>query len=131
MQAIPSDLKIPDWAAVPTGRRTTAVSRPQMVVGGAALTVALMRLLGSSRAAPLRRAIRARYIENRLRRFERAWERATGERLTTAAFYDRFCAGEIDTPFAVRWAKYYEVTLAHPAPRDGLSHLGLRRPIRT
>ena len=101
-----------------------------MVVAGAALTVILLRLLDRSRAAPTRRATRASHTEKRLRKFERAWKRETGEHLTTAAFYDRFCAGEIETRSAARWAKYYEATLARPAPRDGLSHLGLHRPVR-
>lgn len=129
MQAILADLKIPAGRGLP-GRQTTAVSRPvQLVVASAALTVALLRLLDKSRAAPTRRPTRASHIEKRLREFERAWERETGERLTTAAFYDRFCAGEIRTRSAASWAKYYEATLARPSPRDGLSHLGLHRPI--
>jgi hypothetical protein len=65
-----------------------------------------------------------------LREFEQAWEESTGEHLSTAAFYDRFCAGEFDTRFGARWATYYEATLAQPATRDGLSHLGLHRPAR-
>jgi hypothetical protein len=96
-----------------------------MVLAGAALTDILLRL---SRAAAARRTPRTTDIEERLREFEEAWEKSTGERLSTAAFYDRFCSGEFDTRFGARWATYYEATLARPAPRDGLSHLGLHRP---
>jgi hypothetical protein len=39
----------------------------------------------------------------------------SGSGLTTAAFYDRFCAGDFDTRFGVRWATYFEATLARPA----------------
>jgi DNA-binding LacI/PurR family transcriptional regulator len=97
------------------------------VLAGAALTDILLRLLARSRAA-ITPSPRTTDIEERLREFEQAWEQSTGERLSTAAFYDRFCSGEFDTRFGARWATYYEATLARPAPRDGLSHLGLRRP---
>jgi hypothetical protein len=89
-----------------------------LVLAGAALTDIFLRL---------RRSIRRPDIEERLREFERAWEQSTGERLSTATFYDRFCAGDFDTRFGSRWATYYEATLARPASGDGLSHLGLRR----
>lgn len=51
-------------------------------------------------------------IENRLREYERAWEQATGEHLSSADFYERFCAGDFDTRFGTRWATYYEATAA-------------------
>jgi hypothetical protein len=101
----------------------------QTILAVAALTDIFLRLLDRSRAAAARRAPRTTEIEERLREFERAWEQATGERLTTAAFYDRFCAGEFDTRFGSRWATYYEATLAHPTTREGLSHLGLHRAL--
>ena len=99
----------------------------QMVLATAALTDILLRLLDRSRVAAIGKANRTD-IEERLREFERAWEQSTGERLSTAAFYDRFCAGDFDTRFGARWATYYEATLARPATDEGLSHLGLRRP---
>jgi hypothetical protein len=99
-----------------------------LVLAGAALTDILLRLLErSSKAAAIARSIWTPDLEERLREFERAWEQSTGERLSTAAFYDRFCAGDFDTRFGTRWATYYEATLARPASGDGLSHLGLRR----
>jgi hypothetical protein len=101
-----------------------------MILAGAALTDILLRLLDTSRARATGRATRKTDLEERLREFERAWEHATGERLSTAAFYDRFCAGEFDTRFGARWATYYEATLARAPARDGLAHLGLRRPVR-
>jgi len=53
-------------------------------------------------------------------------------RKAATAFYDRFCAGDFDTRFgAARWATYYEATLARPATGEGLSHLGLRRRVRS
>ena len=112
----------------PAGWRPKAMSgAAQMVLAGAALTDILLRLFDRSRAAATRGASRMTDIEERLREFEHAWEKGTGERLSTAAFYDRFCSGEFDTRFGARWATYYEATLARPAPRDGLSHLGLHR----
>ncbi len=130
MHAIRSDLKIPGWLTEPIGQRVAAASGPlQMILAGAALTDILLRLLDRSRTAATARATRTTDIQERLREFERAWEQATGERLSTAAFYDRFCAGDsdFDTRFGARWATYYEATLARPEPRDGLSHLGLNR----
>ena len=125
----PSDLKIPGWL---TGPRAATTSRPvQLILATAALTDILLRLLDMSRVAAIGKATRTTDIEERLREFERAWEQSTGERLSTAAFYDRFCAGEFDTRFGARWATYYEATLAHRAPAEGLSHLGLRRPSRS
>jgi hypothetical protein len=86
-----------------------------MVLVGAAVTDILLRLLERSRVAAVGRATRTKTdIEDRLREFERAWEQSTGEHLSTAAFYDRFCAGDFDTRFGARWATYYEATLARP-----------------
>jgi len=108
------------------------MGRPvQMVLAGAALTDILLRLLKRSRVAATGKATRTTDIEERLREFERAWEQSTGERLSTAAFYDRFCAGNFDTRFGARWATYYEATLARTATGEGLSHLGLRRRVRS
>ena len=97
-----------------------------MILAGAALTDILLRLLARSRTAASGRVARTTDIEEKLRVFERAWEQETGEQLSTAAFYDRFCAGDFDTRFGARWATYYEATLARPAAA-GLSHLGLHR----
>ena len=33
----------------------------------------------------------------------------TIERITTAEFYDRYLTGELDSPFAMAWASYYEI----------------------
>ena len=126
---VSSDLRIPDWSAL--GRRFVALSEPaQVILASAALTDVLLRLLKVSRRAATFRTARGTDIQERLHEFERAYEESTGERLSTAAFYDRFCAGEFDTRFGARWATYYEATLTSPAPREGLSHLGLRRPTR-
>lgn len=127
---VSSDLRTPDWSAL--GRHVLALREPaQVILAGAALTDILLRLLNVSRRAATFRIARRTDIQERLREFERAYEQATGERLSTAAFYDRFCAGEFDTRFGARWATYYEATLTPPAPRDGLSHLGLHRPTRS
>jgi hypothetical protein len=129
VQATTSDLKIPGWLLASVGRRAPTMSRPiQMILATAALTDILLRLLDRSRVAG---TTNRTDIEERLREFERAWEQSTGERLSTAAFYDRFCAGEFDTRFGSRWATYYEATLTRPATSEGLSHLGLRRPSRS
>ena len=45
-------------------------------------------------------------IEQRLREFERTHARATGEQLSSAAFFDRFKAGEFDSLFGMRWAAH-------------------------
>jgi hypothetical protein len=47
-------------------------------------------------------------LEELLRSFEDAWATSSGERLTSAAFYDSYRAGEIDSLFATSWASYYE-----------------------
>jgi hypothetical protein len=88
-----------------------------MVLVGAALTDILIRLLARPRAAAIGKVIRMPHtvMESRLRVCEGAWEQITGEQLSTAAFYDRFCAGDVDTRFGARWAKYYEAMLARPA----------------
>jgi aromatic ring hydroxylase len=130
VQPIRADLKIPRWLMERIGQRAAATSGAlQVVLASAALTDILLRLLDRSRAS---RRTRKTDIQERLREFELAWEQSTGERLSTAAFYDRFCAGDsdFDTRFGARWATYYEATLARSEPRDGLSHLGLRRPSR-
>jgi hypothetical protein len=129
VQTIRAELKIPDWLTAPVGRPAAAMSRPvQIVLAAAALTDILLRIAERSRAAAsARRPTRITDLEERLREFEHAWEQATGERLSTAAFYDRFCAGEFDTRFGARWATYYEATLARPVNQAGLSHLGLQR----
>ena len=130
MQASLPDLRGLARLAGPVARRAARTTGPvQVVLAGAALTDIVLRLFDRSRAVVAGRTTRTTDIEERLREFERAWEQATGEHLTTAAFYDRFCAGEFDTRFGARWATYYEATLAQPAHRDGLSHLGLHRPI--
>ncbi len=115
MPATRSDL-IPGWLTAQVERRAAAMSGPfQMVLVGAALTDILLRLLDRSRVATTGRVTRTKTdIEDRLREFERAWEQATGEHLSTPAFYDRFCAGDFDTRFGARWATYYEAMLARP-----------------
>jgi hypothetical protein len=130
VRATRSDRKIAGWRMPLDGRRAAALSEPvRIVLACAALTDIVVRLITVSRAACTARTERTSDIE-KLREFERAWERQTGEQLTTAAFYDRFCAGDFDTQFGERWAGYYEATLGRPPTRDGLSHLGLHRPRR-
>jgi hypothetical protein len=51
-------------------------------------------------------------IAARLREFERIWAKSSGEKLTSAAFYERFCAGDFDTRFGAKWATYYEAAQA-------------------
>jgi hypothetical protein len=55
----------------------------------------------------IRRVGRAE-LEELLRSFEDAWAENEGERLTSAAFYDRYRGGDIDSLFATSWATYYE-----------------------
>jgi hypothetical protein len=125
------DRKIPGWRTSSGGRRAAALSGSvQIVLACAALTDIVVRLVNVSRTAVTERTVGTGDIEERLREFERAWERETGERVTTAAFYDRFCAGEFDTKLGKSWAECYETALGQSATRDGLSHLGLRRPRR-
>lgn len=115
----------------PLGLRAVEIAGPvQVILAGAALTDILLRLVNTTREGSARGIRRRADIAERLREFERAYEQATGERLSTAAFYDRFCAGQFDTRFGARWATYYEAMLTGSAPRDGLSHLGLHRPGR-
>jgi hypothetical protein len=127
LRATRSDLAISPLLAA-AGRRAIAMTGPaRVILAGAAVTDILIRLLATSRAAANGRGNRTSDIQERLREFEHAYEEATGERLSTAAFYDRFCSGEFDTRFGARWATYYEATLSRPASQDGLSHLGLHR----
>lgn len=131
MQSTSLKRKLLSGLTASVGGRAASMSGPaRTVLAAAVLTDVLVRLLDRSRGAVTAKAERTTDIQERLREFERAWEQSTGERLTTAAFYDRFCAGEFDTRFGSRWATYYEATLARPAHGEGLSHLGLRRPNR-
>lgn len=114
MSASRLDLKNPGRLLLPVVPRARALGGPvQVILVGVALTDILLKLLDRSRTAAVGRSTPGKSeIEDRLREFERAWEQATGEHLTTAAFYDRFCAGDFDTRFGSRWATYYEATLA-------------------
>jgi hypothetical protein len=47
-------------------------------------------------------------LEELLRAFEDAWQERSGERLSSAAFYDRYRAGRLDSLLALSWASYYE-----------------------
>jgi hypothetical protein len=47
-------------------------------------------------------------VERALRAFEDSWADATGERVSSAEFYDRYRAGLVDSMLAMRWAAYYE-----------------------
>lgn len=52
-------------------------------------------------------------IEEMLREFEDDHFEATGDRLTSAEFYDRYAGGdEVDSRDVVRWASYYELLRA-------------------
>jgi hypothetical protein len=49
-------------------------------------------------------------IEEILRTFEDGYAEATGERITSAAFYDRYLKDDVDdVQDAIRWASYYEL----------------------
>lgn len=39
---------------------------------------------------------------------EDVYAEATGERLSSSAFYELYIAGEVDSPFALGWATYYD-----------------------
>jgi hypothetical protein len=125
VQTTRSDLKLPGWLTAPVRPRAAAKSEPvRVVLVGAALTDILLGLLGASRAAASRRfvtRIPESVMESRLRVCEGAWEHITGERLSTPAFYDRFCAGEVNTRFGARWARYYEASLARPRSMSTVS----------
>jgi hypothetical protein len=45
-------------------------------------------------------------VKRRLREFERAHLKATGERLSSESFFERFKTGEFDSRFGMRWAGY-------------------------
>jgi len=40
--------------------------------------------------------------------FEDLWASRHGERITSAEFYARYSAGQMDSQFAMAWASYYE-----------------------
>jgi hypothetical protein len=40
--------------------------------------------------------------------FEDRYAETFGERLSSAVFYERYCAGEIDSTFATAWGTFYE-----------------------
>jgi hypothetical protein len=48
-------------------------------------------------------------VDDLLRGFETMWEETTSERISSADFYERYRAGEIDSVYAVAWATYYEI----------------------
>jgi hypothetical protein len=50
-------------------------------------------------------------IERLLTDFEDRYAEATGERISSATFYERYRAGALDGPFFMRWATYYETSL--------------------
>jgi hypothetical protein len=56
-----------------------------------------------------RRSMSRDELADLLRSFEDAWAKQHGERVTSAEFYDRYRAGEIDSMFATSWASYYEI----------------------
>jgi hypothetical protein len=62
---------------------------------------------GQSRGAQIKK-LSSDDVRARLSEFERAHVATTGERLTSAEFYVRFCAGEFDDRFGMRWATFYE-----------------------
>lgn len=41
--------------------------------------------------------------------FEDTWAKRHGERITSAQFYDRYLAGDLDTMFFMAWSTYYEI----------------------
>jgi hypothetical protein len=43
-----------------------------------------------------------------LRKFEKAYAEMAGETLESGEFYERYCAGVIDTQFSAMWAAFYE-----------------------
>jgi hypothetical protein len=55
-----------------------------------------------------RRKLSSYDVEELLRRFEDAWAEQHGERVTSATFYERHCAGEADSMLGMAWASYYE-----------------------
>ena len=58
-------------------------------------------------------------LEERLRLFEEHHAETFGTYLSSVEFYERFRAGEYDTPFGMAWATYFEAyaRLATPASR--------------
>jgi hypothetical protein len=58
----------------------------------------------------VRRSLDRQGLEDLLRAFEDMWADRTGERLTSAAFYDRYVADDtIDSMFTMAWSSYYEI----------------------
>jgi hypothetical protein len=57
-----------------------------------------------------RRALDRQGLEDLLRAFEDSWAEHTGERMTSAAFYDRYVADDIaDSLFTMAWSSYYDI----------------------
>jgi hypothetical protein len=57
-----------------------------------------------------RRRLDRHDLEDLLRAFEDAWARETGERVTSAEFYDRYSTDDtIDSMFTMAWSSYYEI----------------------
>jgi hypothetical protein len=62
-------------------------------------------------------------LEDLLRAFEDAWARETGERVTSAEFYDRYSVDDtIDSMLTMAWSSYYEIfrRLTNDASHAGL-----------
>jgi len=55
------------------------------------------------------RRVDAGALEGILRSFEDVWADRTGERLSSAEFYERYRSGDIDSLLAVTWSTYYEI----------------------
>ena len=57
-----------------------------------------------------RRELDRQGLEDLLREFEDSWAEHTGERLTSAAFFDRYLADDItDSLFTMAWSSYYDI----------------------
>ena len=67
-------------------------------------------------------------LERVLAEFEDRYEEETGKRLSSAAFYERYCAGEFDGPFGLVWSTYYEA-FARPDPVEAISEAVRRAPV--
>lgn len=55
-----------------------------------------------------RRTLTTDDLQETLRSFEDRWAEDSGERLTSAIFFDRYRCGEFDSMLGMAWATYYE-----------------------
>jgi hypothetical protein len=65
-----------------------------------------------------RRKVDRDSLASMLLTFEDAWAQATGNRITSTEFYERYASGEFDSTLAMAWASHVEMYRQHENAAD-------------